>query len=656
MTGTSVLLILPDRDLARQLENTVLRSASYEVAWIDSLHAAESLVPELKPGVLITADQLLDGDFRQLAGIVKRQDPMLPMILFPVNADAALPLEALRLGFVDCLMPPLRAEEFLAAMERAVERRRMWSSRIDAETAKSTSGLRERVDALEALAQIGHSVTAHLDIDTVLTGIVDAAVDLTAAEEGTLMLLDEDSGELYMRAARNFHDEFVRTFRLPVKDTLAGEVIRAGQPVFVDEGTPQKIKTAYLVHTLIYVPLKVKDRVIGVLGVDNRTDGRTFESHHLTLMSAFAEFAAIAIENAQLFSGTEIERQKLETILTQIEDGVIVFDPDDRLLIANRAARSIFGLGGNSVGGLPVAELAPHRELFSMVSQSLNQSGTQFEYELDDGRTFSTQVTVIPNVGRAISLQEITHFKELDQLKNDFVNTVSHDLRSPLTAILGYAGLIERSGPLNEQQEEYVRRVQTSVQTITELINKLLDLGRIEAGFDKNLEMVAIPGLIERSVEGLRHHCTQKDLRVRLELPEAIPRVRGNETRLRQMFDNLIGNAIKYTPPAGKIVVRIVHEEDQILIQIEDNGIGIPAADQPYIFDKLYRASNVPKRAAGTGLGLSIVRSIVDGHRGRIWADSTPGQGSTFTIVFPVVADLEAHAVAQETATQRPVA
>jgi two-component system NtrC family sensor kinase len=233
-------------------------------------------------------------------------------------------------------------------------------------------------------------------------------------------------------------------------------------------------------------------------------------------------------------------------------------------------------------------------------------------------------------------MQDITHLKELDRIKSDFVSTVSHDLRSPLTAILGYVELIDRAGPVTEQQREFIRRVQFSVNNITALINDLLDLGRIEAGFDSRKEIVPLGAIINYAIEGLRSRLAEKDQSLMTEIAPKLPTVLGNPVRLRQLMGNLIGNAIKYTPAHGKIAVRGHAEEDQIIIQVMDNGPGIPATDQPYIFDKFYRASNVPMDTPGTGLGLAIVKSIVDNHQGRIWVDSAVGQGTTFTVVLPV--------------------
>jgi two-component system NtrC family sensor kinase len=636
MANENILLVLSDTEMGNLLERAILRPAGYEVTLISEKSAAESLVKVIPPDLIIIGAKLKDGSGLELAPVFLGRFPNLAMILLTDAYSEEMAMKALRLGFTDYLYPPLHTNDVLQAISRAIQRHQHLLEWSRLESRRNTKTLQKRVDGLEALQRIGRTVTALLDLDNVLTAVVDAAVELTGAEEGSLLLLDEATGELYMRAARNFQDEFVRKFRLPIRDSLAGQVLRTGKPITIDEKTPQKIKTSYLVHTLIYVPLQVHGRVIGILGVDNRQSGHPFLEDHLTLVSALAGYAAIAVENARLYSRTEVERKKLETILTHVEDGVVVVDQDGRIVLANQTVRAAFGIEDPNPVGKPARELFQHPDLLEILADEKKSRPSRSEITLEDGRVFNAQLTPIPEVGLAITMQDITHLKELDRIKSDFVSTVSHDLRSPLTAILGYVELIDRAGPVTEQQREFIRRVQFSVNNITGLINDLLDLGRIEAGFDARKEIVPLAAIINYSVEGLRSRLVEKEQELTLVIADNLPMVLGNPIRLRQLMGNLLSNAIKYTQHSGKITVRALPEEGQIIIQVSDNGPGIPLADQPYIFDKFYRASNIPQDTPGTGLGLAIVKSIVENHQGRIWVDSTIGQGTTFTLVLPV--------------------
>jgi two-component system NtrC family sensor kinase len=539
--------------------------------------------------------------------------------------------EADRVGAADFLVKPFQADALLRSLQEVLSR----SLPSGNGELSLEADLQRRLFELETLARIGRTVTAMLNVDEVLRTVVEEAVQLTGAEEGSLLLLDEESGELYMRASKNFDDDFARAFRLHVRDSLAGQVMRTGEPILLDESSPQKIKTAYLVHSLIYVPLQVRGKTIGVLGVDNRKAGCVLTHQNVTVMKAMADYAAIAIENAQLYHRTESERRKLETVIKDTQSGVIVVDPENRVMMLNRTIKEAFGVQGEFFGR-SAAEVFDHPGLLELL-RSGRKTSRREELTVDDGRIFSVQKSSINSVGYSIVMHDISHLKDLDRIKSEFVTTVSHDLRSPLTAILGYVELIERAGPLSEQQEEFVGRVRISVEHIANLVSDLLDLGRIEAGLDTTKERTPIGVLMHYALDSVRNPLIAKGLRLETRLQEGLPFVHGDPIRLRQMVGNLLENAMKYTPPGGTIYVEAESEDEQVIIRIRDTGPGIPPQDQPYLFDKFFRASNIPADAPGTGLGLSIVKSIVDQHNGRIWVESDLGQGATFTVVLPAL-------------------
>jgi two-component system phosphate regulon sensor histidine kinase PhoR len=466
--------------------------------------------------------------------------------------------------------------------------------------------------------------------------VVDAAVELTGAEEGSLLLVDETTGDLFMRAARNFQEEFVRTFRVPVKNSLAGSVILTGKSVLLDEKTPQKIKTAYLVQGLIYVPLQIHGHIFGVLGVDNRKGQVPFSQHHVQLISTLADYAVIAIENARLYSNTALERNKMETILTRIQDGVIVVDPEKNVLIMNQTVRAAFNLGTTNPIGKPISETVAHPDLLDWINTSMKTTSNRAEITLDDGRVFNCQLTTIAEVGMAITMQDVTHLKKLDRIKTDFVNTVSHDLRSPLTAILGYVELIERVGPINQRQRDFISRVEISVHNITTLVDDLLNLGRIESGFDTRRETIQLANVIQYAMGLFTIQAEESHIEIKVDLPEQLPSIFGNPVHIRQMIEKLYENAFKYTGSDGSIRTACRVEGEQIILQISNTGKGVPPSDLPFIFDKFFRPSNLSPEVTGTGLGLAIVKSIVENHGGRIWVDSSTDQGTTFTIVLPI--------------------
>jgi PAS domain S-box-containing protein len=334
---------------------------------------------------------------------------------------------------------------------------------------------------------------------------------------------------------------------------------------------------------------------------------------------------------------SETERSRYETIFSNIQDGVIVLDNKNNILFLNPSIRETFGLGTQDVAGRAMLEIISHPDVRSLLTRAAEGPLKYHEINLDNGQVLNAQFTPIPKIGSAITMQDISYLKELDRMKNDFVHTVSHDLRSPLTALLGYTELLDRIGPLNEQQHEFLNRIQASVQHITNLVNDLLDLERIEAGFDTRRESVYIESVLKYTLDTFEAQARAKKINLTSTLGADISPLRANPIRIRQLLDNLVGNAIKYTPEQGKIHVIVAARDKQIILQVTDNGPGIPQPEQARIFDKFYRASNVPEGTQGSGLGLAIVKSIVESHHGRIWVESSLGKGSSFFVVLPAM-------------------
>ena len=636
MPKKHILLILSSQEASQQLEQQILAPAGFRVTRLDNWETVESLIRTDPPDLVVVSDKINGGDALESAALLAQNNPLIPVLLLPENHSDKLALTAFQQGLAGYIPPSADANKVNELVQTALQRRQRMENYARLMVNRDTKSLQTKIGGLETIVRIGRKVTSVLDLDGVLKNIVDAAVDMSGSDEGSLLLLDDTSGELYIRASRNFREDFVKTFRLPIRDSLVGQVLRTGKPLLIDEKTPQKIKTQYLVYSIIYVPITLKDRIIGVLEVDNRQSGKAFTDYHVTLLTALADYAAIALENSRLFSASESEREKLETILTGIEDCVIVVDNDRRLILMNRKARTALEVPDINLVGKRARDTIQHQELLDFLRSANMSSPSRTEISLKDGRVMNAQITPIPEIGLVVTMQDITYLKELDRIKTEFVITISHDLRSPLTAILGYVELIERIGQVTPQQKEFIHRVQLSVHSITALINDLLDLGRIEAGFDTQKEIVHLSTIISYAIEGLRNRASSKSQDLAVDLPDSLQPVLGNPVRLRQMVTHLLVNAINFSGEGAKISLSGQAEAGQVILQIKDSGPGIPPADLPFIFDKFYRASNTPSDISGSGLGLAIVKSIIDDHQGRIWVESIFGQGTTFTIVLPI--------------------
>jgi PAS domain S-box-containing protein len=564
----------------------------------------------------------------------------IPVILMTFHGSESLAVQFFRLGVKDYLIKPFTVEEMLESIDQALTEVRLRKERDQAlaSLVQANRQLGRRVKELNIFYSIGKSVASLLDLEKLLGRVVEAAVYISGAEEGFLMLVDEETGELYVRAAQGPKEKYPRNLKLRVQDSIADGVVRTGEAVMIGgSGRKDDIRTAYLVKALLSAPLKTKDKVIGVLSVDNKTSEKTFTDNDLYLLSALADYAAIAIENAQLFTAVQSERRKLETIIGSTEDAVIVTDSEMHVLLLNRAARRAFGIKSAETASQPIAQVVKNKSLINLFIRSIGDSQAhRAEIPLEDGRTLNANLTPIPGVGYATVMQDITHLKELDRMKSEFVSNVSHDLRSPLTTIKGFAQLLPKAGPLTPQQQEFNAKILRGVENITVLIQDLLDLGKIEAGVGLKMDVCQLDAIINKVVEGLRSQAEAKRQCLDVELHPQLHPVLGNDLRLGQVVANLVGNAIKYTPDGGLISVRANNNNGQIMVSVQDTGFGIPLADQPYIFDKFYRVqSEEMEGISGTGLGLAIVKSVIERHNGRVWVESEPGVGSTFTFILP---------------------
>lgn len=366
-----------------------------------------------------------------------------------------------------------------------------------------------------------------------------------------------------------------------------------------------------------------------------------FSNEEQRYLDTLAGLAALAVGNAYLFQSAEVGRQRLDAIVASTPDPVLVTDYQNHLLLANPAAIDAFGKGIEQGKGQLIDEVISDQSLIHLM-QSSREKIQSAEIVLPDEHIYlATSSSVVLEgklMGRVCVLRDVTEFKKLDALKSEFVSTVSHDLRSPLTLIRGYATMLQMVGELNAQQTNYGQKIVASVESMSKLVNNLLDLGRIEAGVGLQLEMVPVYEILEKVVSELKLQAAQKHIHLDLMIPDqSIQLIEADQALLQQALHNLVENAIKFTEADGNVNVNFYSMEERIIFEVRDTGIGIAPADQQRIFEKFYRAARRGvHRDRGTGLGLTIVKSIAERHGGRVWLESQLGRGSVFFLEIPV--------------------
>ncbi len=317
MSGETVLVADDRIDNVDFLRQYVLEPNGYRVK--AATNGNEALRIALKEDVDLVISDLVMPDLNglELMGELRKAGKEIPTILMTFHGSEETAVNAFRLGARDYIIKPFTVEEMVDAIDRALSEARLRRERdkLTQNLLQAKRQLEQQVKELRILYGLGRSVTSLLDLELVLNRVVEAAVYLTGAEEGSLMLIDEDTGNLYMRAARGIGEKYARGFRVRVEDSIAGRVLRTGEPIILGASRQDdvyKVKTGYLVKALLNVPLKVGDEVIGVLAVNNRAAARAFSPAHLRMLTALADYASIAIYNARLYQDLAASRDQIE--------------------------------------------------------------------------------------------------------------------------------------------------------------------------------------------------------------------------------------------------------------------------------------------------------------------------------------------------------
>jgi two-component system phosphate regulon sensor histidine kinase PhoR len=340
------------------------------------------------------------------------------------------------------------------------------------------------------------------------------------------------------------------------------------------------------------------------------------------------------------------ERNRSAAILSSMIEGVAVISGDERIIFSNGPFSRILGLDDvREIEGRPLLEVARQSDLLAAIKMALSgQQQVTSEIVVGTVRPRSFAVTAAPvqassHKGAVLVLHEITDLRRLERVRQDFVANVSHEFRTPLTAIQGFAETL-LSGALEDpaNRRRFVEIIREHATRLARLTEDLLKLSRIEAGQLKlEFRPVSVSRLIESCVETAHLKAVPRQLALNVRLPEGLPPVRGDSNSLQEVLQNLLDNALQYTPAGGKIDVSASCSNGRVVVTVADTGIGIPQVEQERIFERFYRVDAARSReAGGTGLGLSIARHIMEAHGGRLWVESAVGEGSRFHFSIPV--------------------
>lgn len=375
-----------------------------------------------------------------------------------------------------------------------------------------------------------------------------------------------------------------------------------------------------------------------LIGADLRNSQDEFGE----LARAFHEMSRRIQEKVEELSR---ERTQLSAILSSLVEGVIAVDHEGQILLLNAAAEKLFGVSSKDTRGRPALEVLRHQALYTVMQETLQQGrSVSHEVTIHSPQERTLKVQSVPmsygegHTGVLAAFYDITELRRLETLRQEFVANVSHELKTPLTAIKGYVDtLLEGAIEDPQHNREFLKIIEEHTRHLTLLIDDVLDLSAIEAKrVQLHMESVSLSDLVSRLIKGLAPMAKAKQVTIENSLSEALPKVLADRDKLAQILMNLLDNAIKFNRNQGTVTIKAAAETSQLILTIRDTGIGIAPADLPRIFERFYRADKAHSHdIAGTGLGLAIVKHLLDAHQGTISVTSVPGEGSTFVITLP---------------------
>ncbi|MDL1899175.1 PAS domain S-box protein [Anaerolineae bacterium CFX9] len=517
-----------------------------------------------------------------------------------------------------------------------------------------------RVRQRDFLLDILRAITAQLDLAEVLKLVLNASNVMLGGQAGIIALRDPLTEEYRIRAILGIETSAVPGLQKQVNDLIAS--FDETQTYDDVEHKLDAIASALdpRFRKAFAIPLAIAGEALGVLIVF-RTYRGSATIDDIQVLQSFADQASIAVQNAQLYQRIDQERRRLGAILQHSADGIMILDANEKIVGFNRQLEKMTGWTAQDAIGLHQDEVITWKRLEKGDFKLAVEDGWPFRRPADapeetlyvegdlqrrDGMSLSIGIRYAPLISAEgeltniiANIRDITNFRQAQEMQNVFISTISHELKTPVALIKGYAATLRRDDVEFEAPliREYSGVIEEEADRLTGLIENLLTASRLQAERTLRLSMgdIHLDELAERAVERYR---TQSQIhRFSTHFPPQFPTISGDEVKLRQVLDNLLSNAVKYSPEGGKIEVGGSFTDTHVTLYVRDEGVGMSEADREHLFERFYRVDNaLSRKTQGTGLGLYLSKAIIEAHGGTLTVESAIGKGSTFFVTLPL--------------------
>ncbi|MEA3493859.1 MAG: ATP-binding protein [Candidatus Margulisiibacteriota bacterium] len=525
---------------------------------------------------------------------------------------------------------------------------------------------RKTLEYQNIIKDVTRLIVSVTDLNTLFRLIDRTIIRAMCAKNASILLLEEKENHFLVEKVSGV-PKIVKGIKLSLDDHLVRYFYERKDAVVLDEVNgliqsdiiSQKEKEKLIkvseemahFESAVTIPSFLKGKLVGILNLGEKLSGELYNPDDLELLLTMASEAAIAIENAKLYRDITETRDYLNNLVEGSDDAILTVDLEGKVLSWNEGASKIFGFTPSEVlGNQP--PFFSHEETIQLVNKVLSKEVLK-AIELDRKNKFGRNVPLLLTASHvkdtngniiAISaiLKDITELRKVDQMKHEFLSIVSHELRTPLTPIKGYTAMLmaEKLGEINSRQKNALEMISKQSNHLHELIDSVIDIARIESGKKISLqkEPIFLEDIINESIKIISESSLSKSVNIEFTAPPDRSAFLGDRKKLIRVLDNLLGNAIKFTPAKGNITVTLEKIKEDIIISVSDTGIGLDAGETKKIFERFYQVdTSYTRSSGGMGMGLSIAREIIEAHNGSIWAESKgAGKGTSLILKLPI--------------------